>query len=135
MRRARRKARITEIGELQLQVLDILARLGEANIYQILDEIPEAERPHYSTVAAALRGLEARGLAKHHAVEHQYVFEPTVQPAEVRRGVLRDVVAHVFGGSRRQLVRALLQGEDITPELLEELKAEIVAREAESDVD
>jgi predicted transcriptional regulator len=47
--------------------------------------------------------------------------------------LLRDVVERVFGGSRRDLVGALLDEEDVTPEILAELRTLIAQKEAEGD--
>ena len=49
MKKATRSNRITQIGELQLQVFDILCQLGEGTVYDVQDEFPEAERPRYTT--------------------------------------------------------------------------------------
>ena len=126
-----RRDRLTGLGELQLQVLEILGRTGEGTVYDVLDGFPEEQRPRYTTVLTVLRSLEKKGLAGHRVEGRTYVFRPLEAPQEVRGQVLRDVLERVFGGSHRELVVSLLDGSEVTPEVLAELRRLITEREGE----
>ncbi|MGD8237440.1 MAG: BlaI/MecI/CopY family transcriptional regulator [Armatimonadota bacterium] len=128
-----RRDRITQLGELQLQVLDVLCRLGEGTVYDVLGEFPEPERPRYTTVLTVLRSLEKRGLAEHRTTERQYIFRPTSSSSEVRRGLLQEVLDRVFDGSPRDMVATLLDVDRVTPEEVQELKELIAKWEVEGD--
>jgi len=125
-----RSDRLTDLGELQLRVLEALNRVGEGTVYDVLDEFPQAERPRYTTVLTVLRSLEKRGLAAHRTEGRTYHFSPRVGPTQVRTRVLRDVLERVFRGSHRELVASLLDADSVTPEVLAELKGLIAEREA-----
>ena len=129
MRKTTRSNRITGMGELQLQVFDILYELGEGTVYEVQDKFPEAERPRYTTVLTVLRSLEKKGLAAHHTEDRTYIFRPTVSSSEVRRGLLEEVLARAFDGSPRDLVAALLDVDAVTPEVLGEVRALIMSSE------
>lgn len=129
MERARSN-RLTELGELQLAVLQHLWRLGRGTVYDVLDGFPEEERPRYTTVLTVLRGLEEKGLVEHTERDRAYVFRPTTDVAQVRRRVVSDLLNRVFGGSPQELVAALMQVEGITPKVAAELKALVEAKEA-----
>jgi len=131
--RKARSNRLTDLGELQLEVLDRLARVGHGTVYDVLDEFPKRGRPRYTTVLTVLRTLEQKGLVTHHERDRAYVFRPTVDVVHVRRRLLRDLLDRVFGGSPRELVAALMDVDGITPEVLDELKALIGAKEAGDD--
>ena len=122
MRKRTRRDRITGIGELQLQVLDVLCELGEGTVYDVLATFPESQRPRYTTVLTVLRSLERKGLAMHRTRERQYVFQPTVSSSEVRRGLLQEVLERVFDSSPRDLVATLLDVNGMTPEAVHELR-------------
>ena len=130
---APRSNRLTDLGELQLDVLDHLSRLGEGTVYDILHEFPRTRLPRYTTVLTVLRSLESKGLVTHSRRARAHVFKPTVDSKQVRGRLLRDLLNRVFGGSPRELVAALIDVETITPETLRELKAMIAAREAGDD--
>ena len=125
-----RSNRITGMGELQLDVLDKLCRLGEATVYDVLDEFPARQRPRYTTVLTVLRNLEQKGLATHRARDRTYVFRPTDGATEVRSRMLEDVLERVFGGSPKDLMAAFLDVDAVTPDVLRQLKALIAKREA-----
>ncbi len=50
----------------------------------------------------------------------------------MRGKVLREVIDRVFGGSPKQLMSALLDSEEATPEVVKELK-ELLARKGKRD--
>jgi len=121
------------MGELQLDVFEALCKLEEGTVYEVLDQFARSRRPRYTTVLTVLRSLEQKGLVTHRTRERTYIFRPTVEAAEVRRRVLRDVLERVFGGSPRELVAALLDDEAVTGEVLSELKALVVESEVQDD--
>jgi BlaI family penicillinase repressor len=130
---AERHNRLTSLGELQLDVLDRLSKLGEGTVYDMLVEFGEGERPRYTTVLTVLRNLEEKGLVTHRTRDRAYVFSPAVDASHVRRNLVRDILNRVFDGSPRDLVAALVDVEEVTPEVLDELKALIAERELQDD--
>lgn len=118
-----RSNRLAGLGELQLAVLDHLARLGEGTVYDLQSRFSAAKRPRYTTLLTVLRALEEKGLVAHAKRGRRHVFRPCADPQQVRTGVLREVLERVFGGSPRQLVSALLDAEEVTPEVMAELRA------------
>ncbi|NCO37669.1 MAG: hypothetical protein COZ06_31890 [Armatimonadetes bacterium CG_4_10_14_3_um_filter_66_18] len=127
-----RSNRLTELGELQVQVLEALWKLGEGTVYDVLAKFAARKRPKYTTVLTVLRTLEEKGLATHRTEQRTYVFRPTVEQRELRRNVLTDVLGRVFAGSPSDLVAALLDVGQVTPETLAEMKALIAEREHEA---
>lgn len=121
--RTPRKNRLTDLGELQLQVLDKLIANGSATVQTITDQFEERHRPRYTTVLTVLRALEHKGLVTHLMKGRTYHYTPTALAEAVRTSVLREVLDKVFGGSPRQLVATLLGSEAVTPEVLQDLKA------------
>ncbi len=110
------------LGELQLKVLDRLTSLGEGAVQDIVDAFTDERRPRYTTVTTVLKSLEKRGLVTHRASGRTYIYSPLRDATEVRRGLLQEVVDHVFGGSRKALMLALLGSESVTAEELAELR-------------
>ena len=117
-----RSNRIAGMGELQLEVFERLAELGEATVYDILEAFPKRRRPKYTTVLTVLRTLGEKGLATHRTEDRTYIHSPVVSAGEVRRQLLRDVMDRVFGGSPKRLMAALLDDETVTPEVMAELR-------------
>lgn len=124
-----RKNRLTDLGELQLQVLDTVVELGDATVQTVVDHFPERRRPRYTTVLTVLRTLEQKGLLAHTTSARTYHYTPTESAAQIRRNLLSEVVNKVFHGSPRDLVATLLDTEDLSPEVLDQLKKLIAESE------
>jgi len=122
--------RTGDLGELQLLVLDILSRLDEGTVYDVMGALPEDRPRRYTTILTVLRSLEKRGLVTHREEGRAYVFRMAVPPREARRGMLRELMARVFAGSPTQLVAALLDTEEATPDVLDQIRMMIAERGA-----
>ncbi len=129
-----RRDRITELGELQLEMLDVLKRLGEATVYDLMEGFPPERRPRSSTVQTVMRSLEKRGLATHRTEGRTFVFRVTDEAENVRGQAVRDVLQRMFGGSPNALVSTLLDVADFTPDELAELKRLLARRGMDGDV-
>ena len=127
-----RSNRLTQLGELQLQVMEVLWGLDEGTVYDVQARFPPRRRPKYSTLLTVLRTLSQKGLATYRTQERTYIFRAKVPREELQRNVLGDVLGQVFSGSPKALVTALLDVETMTPEALAELKELIAAREGEA---
>jgi len=132
---AERKGRLTDLGELQLEMLDALTSLKEGTVYDLMGAFPEETRPKSSTVQTVMRNLERKGLVTHRTEGRTFVYRPTDEAGRVRGRALRDVLARLFDGSPTALVAALLDVGDFSPDELAELKALIDRKGSGADVD
>ena len=91
------------------QIIDVLYRLGKANVGEVLSALPDD--PNYSTVRAQLNVLETKGHVAHEEVGLRYVYSPIVPRHAVRQTALRHIVDTFFEGSTHKVVAALLGGD------------------------
>ena len=73
----------SDLGGRERQILEILYRLGEANVAQVRKEIPNP--PTYSAVRGMLTLLERKELVRHRRDGLRYVYAPTTPPASAAR--------------------------------------------------
>jgi len=111
------------LGRVQLQIMEILWRRGQATAREITDEMSRRAPVAHSTIQTLLRKLEAKGAVDHEVVERSFVFRPLVQHEEVAASAARDLMARVFHGSLYGLVAQLLRHERISPDELKRLRA------------
>ena len=128
-----RRDRVVELGELQLEMLDVLTELGEGTVYDLMDRFPEERRPRSSTVQTVMRALERKGLATHRTVGRTFVYSATEEGGQARGRALRDMLTRVFRGSPEELFVTLLDVADCTPEELSALRRLVEEREREVD--
>ena len=98
---------LNDLGRRERQIMDIVHRLGEAAVGEVLEEMPDP--PSYSSVRTMLRYLEAKGFLSHRRDGIRYVYRPTQSPAQVRRSVLRHLVRTFFNDSPGDAMAALLE--------------------------
>lgn len=112
------------LSRREREILEILFAIGEeASAEEIRERLTDP--PSYSAVRAMLAKLEAKGAVKHREQGLRYVYAPTTARRTARKSALRRLVDVFFGGSKEQVVTALLTGEKWTDEELEGLQQQI----------
>ena len=112
-----------KISASELEVLEILWQAEEPlPVAPIRTRLGQARGWDASTVKTLLRRLCEKGAA---AAEKREVFyyRPLISQEEYRRWSTRSLVERVFQGSARDLVASLVQGDQLTPKDLDELRA------------
>ena len=112
----------TQLGRVQLLIMQVLWQRGRATAREITDAINQSEPIAHSTVQTLLRGLEEKGSVAHEAQDRTFVFFPLVKEHEFKQSATRDLVERVFGGSVGSLVAHLLKSESVSPEEIEEIR-------------
>ena len=112
----------------EFRLLDVLWRLKEATIDDLLLDSKEDPPPNYKTVQARLRLMENKKLVIHHVRGRAFVFRPRVRREQVHRLSIRSFLNRYFGGSPTQLLQNLLQDERIGAAELEGLESLIRSR-------
>jgi BlaI family penicillinase repressor len=124
-------ARISDLGELQLAVMQVLWSSQAATVHEVLAAFPPERKPAYTTILTVLRNLEKRGLVTHDTATgtRMFRYRPLVTAEQTRRDILRDVLERLFDGSPALLVSHLLVSEEWTRADLRALGKALAARE------
>lgn len=112
----------TQLGRVQLLIMQVLWKNGRTTARQITDAINEIEPIAHSTVQTLLRGLEEKGAVDHEAEGRTFVFFPLVEEANFKQSATRDLVQRVFGGKAGSLVSHLLKNEKVSAKEIEEIR-------------
>ena len=118
--------RTYRLGDLQLEIMKVLWRLGSATVADVHGQLP-ARRLAYTTVATMLRKMADRGLVAHEEPSgeeqgRRFVYRPRVTEREVTRGMTDDLVERLFEGSLASTVSHLLEERDASAEELAQLE-------------
>src|SRR5437016_5588980 len=89
-----------KLGQVQLQIMQILWERGEATAREITDELAkgQSEPLAHSTVQTLLRKLEAKGAVTHSPDDRVFVFRPLYREDEVTATATSDLLSRVFQG-------------------------------------
>jgi predicted transcriptional regulator len=117
-----------KVGELQLEVLKTLWRIGAGTVAEIHQGLEGGARLAHNTVATLLRRLEARGLVRHRQEGRKFIYEPAVTERRVMGNVADDVLDRVFEGRLADMVSHLLTTREVSKRELDELERLIAAR-------
>jgi BlaI family penicillinase repressor len=112
----------TQLGRVQLLIMQTLWKLGRATAREITDALNDVEPIAHSTVQTLLRALEEKGSITHEVEGRTFVFVPLVQEDKYKRNATRDLLERVFGGDVRSLVAHLLQNEKVSRKELDEIR-------------
>jgi predicted transcriptional regulator len=95
----------------ELRILNVLWRLGEGTVDQIVSSFPARKRPNYKTTQAFLRIMEQKGFVTHAARGRVFVFEPVISKEAVDQQSVQALLKQNFGGSARGLLVNLLESD------------------------
>jgi predicted transcriptional regulator len=97
------------LARSELEVAQVVWRLGEAGVRQVLDALPPDRGLDFKTVQTYLRRLEAKGYLRSWREGKANVYLPRVRPDQVIREVVDDLVQRVFGGESLPLFQHLIR--------------------------
>ncbi|HVR39931.1 MAG TPA: BlaI/MecI/CopY family transcriptional regulator [Thermoanaerobaculia bacterium] len=108
------------LTRFELEIMDVLWRLGEASVREVREALAERKRPAYTTVQTIVQRLEQKGAVKRtRKIGNALMFAPSVTRKSAYRRMVDDLLS-LFGGSAQPVVAHLLESGKLT---LEDLKA------------
>lgn len=114
------RQREVHLSPFELEIMEILWKLGEASVREVQEAIQEQRRPAYTTVQTILSRLEEKkAVRRTRKIGNALLFEPLIAREPIYRRLIDDFLA-LFGGSAQPLVARLMETGQLT---LEDLKA------------
>lgn len=114
------KNRPQELTRAELEVMQILWRIGRGVVHAIIDEMEEP-RPAYNTISTVVRILEKKGFVGHKAYGKTHEYYPTVTKEEYTSRYMTTVLDNFFDGSLSRLVSFFSSERNLSTEELDEL--------------
>ncbi len=114
-----------KISPANLEIMKVIWDKGDVTINDVVEAINARRKNNIrrTTVQVQMNRLEDYGWLKHTEMGRTYVYSAVVEKQKTRREILEDIKNRVFGGSRAELVKCLLEDTDVTPEEIRELRA------------
>jgi BlaI family penicillinase repressor len=119
------------LAELQLAIMHALWERGEATVAEVRESLAPERSLAYTTVGTMLVKLEEKGQVTHRSDGRVNVYRSLIRQDQVSRSMVTDLVDRLFNGDVTQMVCHLLDGSEVTPENLAELKRLIRQKEKE----
>jgi predicted transcriptional regulator len=119
----------TQITPLELQILQVLWKMGTATVQQVQEQLLPEQKLAYTTVQTMLTVLYRKGRVKRTLKGKAYEYEPALSQKSATSMALRDVLSRFFSGSPENLVMNLIETQQLSAEKLEKLTRLISAEE------
>ena len=115
-----------ELGRRERQILDIVYRLGEASVSEVLGEMHDP--PAYDSVRTMIRLLESKRFLRHRADGNKYVYSPTQSHKTASQSALQHLMKTFFQSSVADTLAAAidLESDNLSDEELDRLESMIV---------
>lgn len=117
------------LGALQLAIMNVLWREGEATVNLVHSALLEERGLAPTTIATMLTKMEKRGVVTHRTEGRKFVYRAAVSEDDVQRSMVSDLKDKLFGGNVAALVSHLISEHEVDSQELAELKELIQEKE------
>jgi predicted transcriptional regulator len=114
----------SKVSDAEMEVLQVVAELGEGTTGEIYDRCAKVKSWAPGTVITFVRRLEAKGYLEHFVRNGSkaFVYRPTAKAGSLGRRLVKDLVERVFGGNPLPIVSYLLEEQPLEEGQLDELR-------------
>ncbi len=110
------------LTEVELEMMNIIWRLGKGTVNQILEELPAERKLAYTSVSTIVRILEQKGYLKPIKDGRGHIYQPLVAKEIYEEASIKHLVNHVFDGTPSSLVKRLIGTKELSEPELREIK-------------
>lgn len=110
-----------KLTQQEEEVMRVIWKIKEGNVKTFLENMPDAGRPPYTTLASTIKNLEKKGYLQSRLIGNMYWYTPSIKEAEFKKKSLSDMVKNHFDNSYKELVTFFAQQKKISPQELQEI--------------
>lgn len=110
------------LTETELELMNIIWKLGEGSVADVMTELPKARELAYTSVSTILRILEQKDVLETRKEGRNHIYIPLITKEEYESRTLNHIVDKVFDGTPMALARQLLRSKGLSKDELSELK-------------
>ncbi len=118
----KRKAKNKMLTETELELMNILWRLGEGSVHDVMEALPENRELAYTSVSTMLRILEQKEMVEARKVGRGHIYCPRMARAAYQAKSVGRLVDKVFDGAPVSLVQRLLDTRNLSEDDLKALQ-------------
>ena len=103
------------LTDLQIEVLGVLWKRGEATVAEVHQALEPATGLARKTIGTLLFRLEQQGVIAHREDGREYLYRACVTREQVERAAVGSVLGRLFGGDVAAMVSHALRAEEVEP--------------------
>jgi len=110
------------LTEVELEMMNIIWKVGRSTVNQILDALPEDRKLAYTSVSTIVRILEQKGYVRPIKDGRGHIYEPLVAKEMYEELSIKHLVNQVFDGTPSSMIKRLIDAKSLSDEELREIK-------------
>jgi predicted transcriptional regulator len=111
------------LTETELELMNVLWRLGEGAVNDVMAGLPEGRDLAYTSVSTILRILEQKKSVGSRKEGRGHVYFPLIPKEDYEATSLKHLMTKVFDNTPSALVRRLLDSSELSSRELESIRA------------
>lgn len=117
---------LPKLSKLELRVMEILWDQGPLAVREVVERMPAARRPAYTTIQTVMYRLEAKKALKRISKSgNAHIFEAAVSRQSAQRRLIDEFIA-LMGGSLQPLMAHLVDAGKLTLDDVETAQARLI---------
>lgn len=114
----------------ELEMMNIIWRLGSCSVHRIAEELPLDRQLAYTSVSTVVRILEKKGFLESITHGRTHLYTAVVSKPTYQAKALDKLVTNLFDGRPGLLVQQLLESRQLSTEEIQELRSSLRAKKA-----
>ncbi len=112
-----------ELTKAEERIMQVLWKLQNAFVKDIIDELEEEPKPPYNTISSIVRLLEKKGYVHYKAFGKTYQYFPIISKEDYTKTTFSKMFSGYFDNSPKSLLSFMVKEEKLSEADIEELKA------------
>jgi predicted transcriptional regulator len=110
------------LTETELELMNILWKLNEGTVNDVIAELPKERDLAYTSVSTIMRILEQKKILASRKEGRGHTYFPLVKKEDYEATSLNHLVSKVFDGEPSTLVKRLIESKDLDAQELKEIR-------------
>jgi predicted transcriptional regulator len=116
------RKRSETLTEGEQRLMEVIWTHGSATVAEVLEALPERDRPAFNTVQTMLRIMEKKGYLRHEERGRAFIYHAKVERDDAARAAVHSVVKRFFNNSAGLLAVRLLENEELSEQELTQMR-------------
>jgi len=119
----RKKQDNSLLTEVELEFMTVVWATGGGTVRDLLAELNKLQERAYTSVATVLKIMEQKGFLSSERQDRSLVYRAAVPKADYQKTTLKNLSSKLFNDTPAALVARLVEDEEVTDEMLVEMRA------------
>ena len=111
-----------ELTKTEERIMQILWKLKQGFVKDIIDIMPDEPKPPYNTISSVVRLLEKKGYIGYKAYGKTYEYFPLISKTEYRKASIKKILSGYFDNSPESLFSFMLKEKQLSEEDINSIK-------------